>query len=94
MSVIENLLNQDDWLLRIEVDPNIGGDGTRVRLSGDPQSFRNLAAIMLAMADNVESQNLPASTPGWFLMFGGDMPQFELEGAAFLSLDCCRKLAE
>lgn len=88
MDAIENILNQDDWLLRMEVDPNVGGDGPRVRLSGDPRTFRNLAAIISAMAEKVDSQDLPVGASGWFLMFGGDMPQFQFQGATFLSLDC------
>ena len=88
MNPIQDVLNQDDWLLRIEIDPNVGGDGTRVRISGDPRSFRNLAHIMQAMADTVDDKEHPAGHYGWSLLFGGDMPQFEFQDATFLALSC------
>ena len=89
MSSIQNLLENEGWLLRIEFDPNDGGDGPRVRIGGDTNAFRNLAAILTEMADKVDAwQADPETAYGWHLMFGGDMPQFELHGATYMSLDC------
>lgn len=88
MDSLEDILERDDWLLRVEVDPNEGGDGPRVRFEGDSRAFRNFAAIMMQMADAVDRKDHPAAASGWFLMFGGEMPQFEIQGAKFLSLAC------
>jgi hypothetical protein len=96
MDRIQEVLEQNDWRLNIEVDLNVGGDGTRVRLSGDTQAFRNLAEILTTMADTVENRPVdPSGANGWFLMFGSeDMPQFQFENATFLSLDCERTVAD
>ena len=89
MSIIQNLLENENWLLRIEFDPNVGGDGPRVRIGGDTNAFRKLAAILTEMADKVDARQAdPETAYGWHLLFGGDMPQFELHGATYMSLDC------
>ena len=89
MITIQELLTDPDWQLEFQVDPNVGGDGQRIRLFGDSQSFRKLAALLSAMADTVENPSHPSSESGWHLSLSPqDIPQLILKNAAFFTLNC------
>ncbi len=89
MNAIHELMEQHDWNVTIEVDPNTGGDGPRVRFNADASSFRKFAALLTAMADTVDNPDHPASDIGWQLGFNpDDHPQLSLKNAAILTLNC------
>ena len=89
MNAIQQLIEQRDWAVTIEVDPNVGGDGTRVRFDGDARSFRKLELLFNAMAETVEDPEHPASQVGWHLAFNpADLPQLEIKNAAIWTLNC------
>ncbi|MCP4785593.1 MAG: hypothetical protein GY903_29560 [Fuerstiella sp.] len=89
MTTIQQLMEKQDWSVTIEVDPNDGGDGTRVRFFGDTHSFRRIAAIFTAMADMVDNPDHSASETGCHLAFNpDDLPQLQIKNASILTLNC------
>lgn len=89
MHRIQQIVEKRDWRVRIEVDPNEGGDGTRVCFYGDPHSFRMLAEIFTSMAETVDNPEHPAAQTGWHLAFNPEyLPQLEIKNASFLTLNC------
>lgn len=89
MNSIQKLIENQNWQLDIEVDPNTGGDGQRVRINGDSNSFRAFATLLTAMADTVDEHEHPSSTIGYHLALNpNDIPQLTLKNAAILTLNC------
>jgi hypothetical protein len=86
---IQQLFADSNWQVEFHVDPNVGGDGQRVRLSGDSTSFRKLASLLSAMADTVDDPSHPSSKTGWHLSLNPqDLQQLILKNAAILTLNC------
>ena len=82
-------MENPNWNLGIEVDPNTGGDGQHVRVCGDTNSFRAFAALLSAMADTVDNSEHPSSATGYHLAFNpDDIPQLTLKNASILTLNC------
>ena len=89
MNSIQQLIENPNWQLDIEVDPNTGGDGQRVRVIGDTNSFRAFAGLLSAMADTVDASEHPSSETGYHLAFNPDeIPQLTLKNASILTLNC------
>lgn len=89
MNSISEIFQEPGWKITIEFDENVGGDGERVRILGDTNSFRKLSEILTTMAATVEHSDHPASETGWHLGLNpADLPQLEIKNARLLSLVC------
>ena len=88
MTEIQQLLQDPNWQLTIDVDPNVGGDGPHIHINGDTNSFRTLAKLLTVMADVVDEPSRTASGFGWHFALSDELPQLTLANASLVAFNC------